>query len=196
MENVQQKNTALPCVAFFKIDESVNTLCIHGISLNILYMYNSTGEVFKMNFKEILPYILAISAGIFTTLESSINGHIGKIITPKIATIYSLIVGLAIMVIITIAGGGISGYRNITRLNTKLLMAGAMAGVFGALIIYFIAKTVPSLGVTVTLTLVVAAQILSGLYIDIIVLKHHLDYYKVLGTAAVILGVYLITLKP
>lgn len=149
-----------------------------------------------MNLKEILPYILAISAGIFTTLESSINGHIGKIITPKIATIYSLIVGLAIMIIITIAGGGIGGYRNIARLNTRLLMAGAMAGVFGALIIYFVAKTVPSLGVTVTLTLVVAAQILSGLYIDVIVLKHHLDFYKVIGAAAVILGVYFITLKP
>lgn len=148
-----------------------------------------------MNLKEIIPYILAISAGIFTTLESSINGHIGKIITPKIATIYSLIVGLAIMLIITIAGGGIGGYRNIARLNTRLLMAGAMAGVFGALIIYFVAKTVPSLGVTVTLTLVVAAQILSGLYIDIVVLKHHLDFYKVLGAAAVILGVYFITLK-
>lgn len=149
-----------------------------------------------MKFKEILPYILAISAGIFTTLESSINGHIGKIITPKIATIYSLIVGLAIMVIIALAGGGIGSYRNITRLNAKLLMAGAMAGVFGALIIYFVAITVPSLGVTVTLTLVVAAQVLSGLYIDIIVLKHHLDFYKVIGAAAVILGVYFITLDP
>lgn len=148
-----------------------------------------------MNLKEIIPYILAISAGIFTTLESSINGHIGKIITPKIATIYSLIVGLALMLIITIPGRGLGGYRNITRLNSRLLMAGAMAGVFGALIIYFVAKTVPSLGVTVTLTLVVAAQILSGLYIDIIVLKHHLDLYKVLGAAAVILGVYFITLE-
>lgn len=149
-----------------------------------------------MNLREILPYILAISAGIFTTLESSINGYIGKIITPKIATIYSLIIGLTIMLIITIAGGGIGGYRNIAKLNTRLLIAGAMAGVFGALIIYFIAKTIPSLGVTVTLTLVVAAQILSGLYIDIIVLKHQLDFYKVAGAAAVILGVYFITLKP
>lgn len=149
-----------------------------------------------MKFKEILPYILAISAGIFTTLESSINGHIGKIITPKIATIYSLIVGLAIMIVIAVTGGGIGGYRNIAKLNAKLLVAGAMAGVFGALIIYFVAITVPSLGVTVTLTLVVAAQILSGLYIDIIVLKHHLDFYKVAGAAAVILGVYFITLDP
>jgi transporter family-2 protein len=149
-----------------------------------------------MNLKEIIPYILALSAGVFTTLESSINGHIGKIITPKIATIYSLIVGLVLMLIITIPGRGLGSYRNISRLNSRLLMAGAMAGVFGALIIYFVAKTVPSLGVTVTLTLVVAAQILSGLYIDIIVLKHHLDLYKVLGSAAVILGVYFITLKP
>jgi transporter family-2 protein len=153
-------------------------------------------EAFIMNLKEIIPYILAISAGIFTTLESSINGHIGKIITPKIATIYSLIVGLALMLIITIPGRGLGNYRNIAKLNSRLLMAGAMAGVFGALIIYFVAKTVPSLGVTVTLTLVVAAQILSGLYIDIMVLKHHLDIYKVLGAAAVILGVYFITLKP
>lgn len=148
-----------------------------------------------MNVKEIIPYVLAISAGIFTTLESSINAYIGKIITPKIATIYSLIAGLAIMLVVTIADGSMGGYRNITRLNTRLLMAGTIAGVFGALIIYFVAKTVPSLGVTVTLTLVVAAQILSGLYIDIVVLKHQLDFFKVLGAAAVILGVYFITLK-
>lgn len=70
-----------------------------------------------MNLKEIIPYILAISAGIFTTLESSINGHIGKIITPKIATIYSLIVGLILMLVITIPGSGLGGYRNIARLN-------------------------------------------------------------------------------
>ncbi|WP_133629406.1 DMT family transporter [Fonticella tunisiensis] len=44
------------------------------------------------------------------------------------------------------------------------LVSGALGGLFGALIIYFVAKTIPKHGVTVTLTLVVASQILSGLY--------------------------------
>jgi transporter family-2 protein len=147
-----------------------------------------------MSIKELIPYVFAILAGIFTTLESSINGYIGKIITPKIATIYSLIVGLGIMFVITMAGGNLGSYRNILRLNPKLLTAGAFAGV-GALIIYFVARTVPTLGVTVTLTLVVAAQILSGLYIDLVITKQHLDIYKILGALSVILGVYFITLK-
>lgn len=148
-----------------------------------------------MSIKELIPYVFAILAGIFTTLESSINGYIGKIITPKIATVYSLIVGLGIMFVITMAGGNLGSYRNILRLNPKLLTAGAFAGVFGALIIYFVARTVPTLGVTVTLTLVVAAQILSGLYIDLVITKQHLDIYKILGALSVILGVYFITLK-
>jgi uncharacterized membrane protein YdcZ (DUF606 family) len=58
-----------------------------------------------------------------------------------------------------------------------------------------VARTVPALGVTVTVTLVVAAQILSGLYIDIIITRQHLDIYKILGALSVILGVYFITLK-
>ncbi|HCM14174.1 MAG TPA: hypothetical protein DHW85_13450, partial [Lachnospiraceae bacterium] len=38
--------------------------------------------------------ILAILAGIFTTIESGINSQLGKHLTPSIATLHSLITGL------------------------------------------------------------------------------------------------------
>jgi bacterial/archaeal transporter family-2 protein len=143
----------------------------------------------------IIPYIFAILAGIFTTLESSINGHIGKLVTPKIATLYSLFMGLLVMFLATLLMGSAVQYKNILSLNSKLLVLGAIGGVFGALIIYFVAKIIPTLGVTVTLTMVVAAQILSGLYVDIFVLKHNIDVYKIIGSVSVLIGIYFITLK-
>lgn len=148
-----------------------------------------------MNLKQLVPYIFAMLAGIFTTLESGINGHIGKIVTPKIATIYSLIVGLAIMIIIAFAGGGLGQFKNVFHMPSSLKIAGALGGFFGAMIIYLVAKTIPNLGVTATLTLVVAAQILSGLYFDIVITKQQIDFYKIIGASAVIVGVYFITLK-
>jgi bacterial/archaeal transporter family-2 protein len=148
-----------------------------------------------MNLKQLLPYIFAIMAGIFTTLESGINGHIGRIVTPKVATIYSLFIGCLVMFIAAIFRGGLGHMKKLLNLPSNLLFAGALGGFFGAMIIYFVAKTIPRLGVTVTLTLVVAAQILSGLYFDIVVSKQHIDLYKIIGAFAVIAGVYFITLK-
>ncbi|MBC2582704.1 DMT family transporter [Clostridium sp. DJ247] len=140
--------------------------------------------------KEIMPYVLAIVAGIFTTLEASINSQLGKAINPKVATLHSLLVGLLVMLIVNILSGTLSEYSKVLNVRLQWLIG----GIFGALTIYFVTKTVPKLGITITLTMVIAAQILSSFYIDIVVLKHQrLEITKIFGVFLIIAGVYFIS---
>ncbi|NLK21433.1 MAG: DMT family transporter [Epulopiscium sp.] len=139
---------------------------------------------------EIIPYILAIAAGIFTTLEADINAQLGKAVNPKIASLHSLLVGLIVMLLINITGGTLREYTKIFNVKLQYLIG----GIFGAFIIYFVTKAIPKLGMTITLTMIVAAQILSSLYMDFIILRNQkLSMGKIFGTVLVLLGVYFIS---
>jgi bacterial/archaeal transporter family-2 protein len=138
--------------------------------------------------KQMLPYILAILAGIFTTLESFINAKLGKIVTPKIATFHSLLVGSLVMLIAIIINSNIRLYTKV--FNVKAVLS--IGGIFGALIIYFVTIAIPKLGITTTLTLVIVSQVLSSLYIDILVLKNGLPGSQILGVILALAGVYFI----
>ncbi len=140
--------------------------------------------------KEIFPYILAIAAGIFTTLEASLNSQLGELVSPKVATLHSLLVGSLVMFVASILSGSLNEYHKVLNIRFLLLIG----GIFGALIIYFTTKAVPKLGITTTLTMVIAAQILSSLYFDIFVLKQQrLDINKIFGALLVLCGVYFIS---
>ena len=140
--------------------------------------------------KEIIPYILAIAAGIFTTLEASINSQLGKVVSPNLATLHSLLVGVLVMLVANIFSGNLNEYGKVLNVRFDWLIG----GIFGALIIYFTTETVPKLGVTVTLTMVIAGQILSSFYLDIFVLKNQrLELTKIFGALLVLAGVYFIS---
>lgn len=143
----------------------------------------------KVIVRDIMPYIFAIVAGIFTTIEASINSHLGKLVTPKIATLHSLVIGALVIFSVTLARGSIKDYIKVLKVSPYWLIG----GIFGAGIIYLVTKTIPKLGITMTLTLVVASQILSALFIDVFVLKYeNLNMIKIIGSIMVLLGVYLI----
>ena len=136
-----------------------------------------------------MPYLLAILAGIFTTLEAAINAKLGSIVTPKIATLHSLITGVFVILAINILKGTLSQYNAVLHVSPQWLIG----GVFGMFIVFFVTKTVPKLGVTTTLTLVVGAQILSSLYLDSFILKNTaFDFLKLAGIAFLLAGVYLL----
>lgn len=141
--------------------------------------------------KEVLPYLFAILAGIFTTLEATINAKLGKIVSPKIATMHDLVTGVIFILLVNLLRGTLREYTRVFNVNLRWLFG----GIFGALIIYLVTKTIPELGITITLTVVIASQILSGLYIDTFILKHQqLDLYKIIGAFLVIIGVFFITI--
>ncbi|MFZ5965659.1 MAG: DMT family transporter [Bacillota bacterium] len=142
--------------------------------------------------KNIIPVIYAILAGIFTTLEASINAKLGRIVTAKIATLHSLITGVIIILIGNLLKGSLHQYVKIVHVRPQLLIG----GIFGAFIIYFVTKTIPRLGVANTLTIIVASQIISGLFIDAFVTKQQaLNWFKLIGIILLLLGTYFIMRK-
>jgi transporter family-2 protein len=132
---------------------------------------------------------MAILAGIFTALEAAINSQLGKVVTPRIATLHSLIVGFLVFLIANLLSGSISQYRSVLDVKPQLLIG----GIFGAFIIYLVTRTIPSIGITATITLVISAEILCSFYIDTFVFHHQaIDFRKIAGAMLVIAGVYFI----
>jgi transporter family-2 protein len=128
--------------------------------------------------------ILAVLAGVFTTIEASINAQLGKIVTPGIATVHSLITGVVFMLIISIIGGNISDYPKVVTVKPIWLIG----GIFGALIIYLSSRAIPKLGISSTLILILAGQLLSGLLVDALVNNMEVSFKKMAGMVLFLIG--------
>lgn len=137
----------------------------------------------------IIPWLYAVLTGIFTTIEVSINAKLGKIVTPNIATLHSLITGMFFILFINIILGTVNQYVRIIHVSPQWLVG----GIFGALIIYFATKSIIFLGVSNALTVIIASQLISGLIIDVMVLQNQAFHFiKILGVFLLLIGVYFI----
>ena len=131
----------------------------------------------------------AILAGIFTALESSINSQLGKHVTPSVATMYSLASGFVFMLIIRIIRGASPHlYFKVFTMSPVWLIG----GFFGAGIIYLSSKAIPYFGISKALTIILAAQILTGMLLDLLFHGTTIDVYKVFGVLFLLFGVNLI----
>lgn len=128
--------------------------------------------------------LLAIIAGIFTTVESSINSHLGKYITPSLATLHSLFVGMIFILLINTINGKLSNYGKITTIKPIWLIG----GLFGASIIYLSSRAIPKLGISNTIILILSGQLLSGLLLDALVNHAEISVKKVAGLILFLLG--------
>ncbi len=132
--------------------------------------------------------LLAILAGLFTSLESTINSQLGKHITPSLAALHSLSVGFIFMLFINlIRGNMMERYQNVLKVNPILLFG----GIFGASIIYLTSKAIPVLGISSTVILVLAGQLLSGLVMDVYINDITITYKKMAGMILFLIGVIL-----
>lgn len=134
-----------------------------------------------MNLTSIL---LAILAGIFTTIETSINAQLGKNLTPGLATLHSLIIGVILMLFLCSYGGSISGYSKIVSVSPVLWIG----GIFGAFIIFFSSKAIPELGISNTLILILSGQLVSGLVLDVYQNQIEISPKKMLGLGMFLIG--------
>jgi transporter family-2 protein len=133
--------------------------------------------------------ICAILAGGSTALEAFVNGELGKNTTALIATFISLVVGVLFFLISILVTGDFKSLINISDINPKLLIG----GILGGLVIYFTVKSVPTLGVSNTLTLIVVSQMLIGLLIDGIILgQGSMHLYKYIGAVLLVIGTFFI----
>lgn len=136
---------------------------------------------------DIWAVVCAIVAGFCTAIEQTINGRLGREISPSLATLHNLVLGAVFFLIINMFRGGLAGYRKIATLNPLLLIG----GFFGAMIIYLSTKAVPALGVTVTLTLIIAGQLTCGIAADIFINKISFDLTDWIGIVLVITGTFI-----
>ncbi|WP_195939554.1 DMT family transporter [Romboutsia sp. 1001713B170131_170501_G6] len=132
--------------------------------------------------------LFAILAGVSTAIEAFVNGELGKNTTALIATFISLVVGALFFLISILLAGDFKDLANINSINPKLLIG----GILGGLIIYFTVKSVPSLGVSNTLTLIVISQMLIGFFIDATLLKESIHLYKYIGAILLVIGTFFI----
>lgn len=136
----------------------------------------------------VLAMILAIIAGIFTTFESTINSQLGKYVTPSIATLHSLMVGLSFILVINLFKGDlVARYQKVVTVNPVLLIG----GFFGASIIYLSSRAIPALGISNTIILILSGQLLSGLVVDVLLNNVEVSMKKMLGLILFLVGTIL-----
>jgi len=128
--------------------------------------------------------LLAILAGIFTTIETSINSQLGKYLTPSIATLHSLITGMTFMLLINLFLGNLTRYSKVLTVHPIWLIG----GLFGAFIIYLSSRSIPVLGISNTLILILAGQLVSGLVIDTLINNLDISLKKMVGMVLFLIG--------
>ncbi len=139
--------------------------------------------------KGISSVIYAILAGGSTSLEAFVNGELGKSTTPLIATFISLIVGSIFFLISILVSGEFKSLLNLNSISPKLLLGGLLGG----LVIYFTVRSIPFLGVSKTLTLIVVSQMIVGFFIDRFILgQEQLHLYKIVGVLLLFIGTFFI----
>ncbi|MBQ6632064.1 MAG: DMT family transporter [Romboutsia sp.] len=136
----------------------------------------------------ILAIIFATLAGVSTALEAFINGELGKNTTALIATFISLLVGTIFFFINICVTGNLKILYNFNDINPKFLVG----GILGGLVIYFTVKSMPYLGVSKTLTLIVVSQMLVGLFIDSNIYKQSMHLYNYIGAILLFIGTFFI----
>ena len=138
--------------------------------------------------ENIIPFMLAILTGVLTTLEASISAELGKFVTPKIAIFHNMIMGLTVMSEILLINGTLGQYKKIVNVPLKW----STGGIFGTFAIYLLAVIIPKLGVTITFTIVITFQILSGFFIDTFMLNQQFELIQIIGLVMIITGLYIV----
>ena len=138
--------------------------------------------------KNIFAIIFATLAGVSTALEAFINGELGKNTTALVATFISLVVGTIFFFINICVTGNLKTLASFDGINPKLLFGGILVG----LVIYFTTKSVPNLGVSKTLTLIVVSQMIVGFLIDSHIYKETLYLYNYIGAILLFIGTFFI----
>ena len=138
--------------------------------------------------KNIFAIIFATLAGVSTSLQAFINGELGKNTTALVATFISLVVGTIFFFINICLTGNLKTLASFNDINPKLLLG----GVLGGLVIYFTVKSVPNLGVSKTLTLIVVSQMIVGFFIDSHIYKEAMHLYNYIGAILLFIGTFFI----
>ncbi len=133
---------------------------------------------------DLISALFALFAGVFTTIQTTIDARLAKYVTPSIATLHSLATGMVFILIISLVKGNMGRYARVMHINPILLIG----GIFGAFIIYFSAKAIQVIGVSKTLILIVAGQLLSSFFLDVFLYDADVNFKKIIGIVLFLIG--------
>jgi transporter family-2 protein len=138
-----------------------------------------------------LVILIGLIGGVAVGLQSPIAGAMGQRVG-----------GIASSLIIHVSGAIFSGLYLWLRGGEKIKDWHTLpwymlcAGIFGLILYQTISVTLPRLGSTVMVALIIVAQLLVGVLVDhfglLGVATRHIDLTRALGVAALVLGAYLI----
>ncbi len=139
-----------------------------------------------------LAILAAAVVGVCIALEPTVNSALGKVITPRLATFHSFVVGMVAIVIINILSGGFKGYSNVLKVPPYLWIGGLL----GLTVILGGAWAAGVIGVASTVTVMVAVQMVTGIVIDSLGLfgatKVPIDMSRIIGVVLLVIAVKLI----
>ncbi len=144
-----------------------------------------------------LIYIaLTLFAGMIVTFQGPINGALGKVLKPELATFWSFLSGTIIIAIyLVVKKETIPTIEEILKIPRLYLIG----GVIGVLYVFLITLLIPKLGSANTIFLIILSQMLTALIIDhfglIGVEVKSINIYKIIGFLFMFLGVFLINKK-
>lgn len=135
----------------------------------------------------------AISVGLAVGFQAPMNAALGKLTDPRIAALFNFMLGGALILLVNLIFGNIKDLSMIKDVPWYYLLGGLL----GFIVVNGSILVVPVLGTGIALSLIVSAQLLTGMLIDHFglfgVRQIPIDWHRILGLLLLIAGVRLIT---
>ena len=144
--------------------------------------------------QQILLFLMAVVAGAMLAVQAGLNSAIGKAVSsPVYGALISFVTGgIALLAYCLVTGVQLNTLRRAFELPWYYWLGGVLGGFY----VFAIIVLAPRLGVAVTIALTVAGQMIFSLVIDHFGLlgipAHPVNWYRVLGIAAIIGGVVML----
>jgi bacterial/archaeal transporter family-2 protein len=142
-------------------------------------------------FETIIVMFVGLIGGAAVGIQSPIAGAIGQKVGGTAGSFIVHISGMVLSGLLLLVRGG-ERIRDWTTLPTYMLFV----GVFGLILYQTISVTLPRLGGTMMITLIITGQLLVGVLIDhfgwLGVAVHPINYSRILGVLLLLAGGYLI----
>ncbi|MEP7293173.1 MAG: DMT family transporter [Chloroflexota bacterium] len=136
--------------------------------------------------------IVGLIGGIAVGLQGPMSGAISAKLGPLGSSLIIHVGGAILSLVLLMFAGGV----NLREVNT-LPKPYLLAGVFGVILYLTLAFTLPRVGVTVSVALLILAQLVIGLLIDHFgwmgAAQHSFNATRALGVALLIAGAWLVT---
>ncbi|MEA1962335.1 MAG: DMT family transporter [Bacillota bacterium] len=136
-------------------------------------------------------FYLAIAAlsGAAMALQGTLNSALGKIVGVWESTLIVHLIGtVTVILIILVAGIGMGNFSKLPQVPWYVFLG----GVLNVVIIYAVVRAMPAIGVSNATTAIVAAQVLTAVFIDSVgafgMKKYEFQYIDLLGIALLAAG--------